>query len=699
MSKNLYKSIKKVDFLTLLSIITIAFLLLFGLFKVLRYCDFELFNSNRYTNLSSSVEYFLPPNDQNPDIDEIANNSDDTFKNGNFRSIYFSQDFGKVWLKLKLHGDQTEINNLLFFDCQFIKNINFYIPSTDGKFICVKPKEYFIFPYINFPKNTDFNRNIYINLDWTENSFNLLLAKDSDFYISQNWLTYFYIGTLGIIFGLAIMNIILFISSKDKKYLFHSFFTGSMLALLYCLSGTQRQIFGFTSDNNLITLVALVSLSWVLFLYSYLDIENNLPKLKSLFKFSIILLLLCLYVSQLIPNGFTYGILFLFMLVTGTCIFIAVYSYFKFKKGSIYYLIGKLVLFSGAALYLLATSGLLEWSPLTFNALYIAATIETLLFTVGIIKQIKTERKRNDILKIETVTDKLTNLYNRRYFDETVKIKINELELKKCAVSMLILDIDHFKNINDNYGHSAGDSVLSEISVITKHCLKEEDILIRWGGEEFVVILPFKNIEEGTVISEKIRRTIENNIFKYVGKATVSIGIAEKAFEESFENLFNRVDGAMYRAKEGGRNRVCISYGNGIPIRMRWNKVFESSNLEIDSQHKDLINQMNYLIENYYCNYIEEEFFDRFNNLSDSIIAHFKFEEDILSKINYPDFNEHNLTHKKIADDILEIKRILIKKEINSKLLNKFLIANPIINHMLSDDINYFKYLNSSTDL
>jgi diguanylate cyclase (GGDEF)-like protein len=204
----------------------------------------------------------------------------------------------------------------------------------------------------------------------------------------------------------------------------------------------------------------------------------------------------------------------------------------------------------------------------TFNACYLAASIETLLFTIGIIKQIKDEKEKNNKLQIEAITDKLTNLYNRRYFEETVTYKIVELDKKKSTISMLIIDIDHFKNVNDTYGHNIGDSVLAKAAMIIKQCLRNEDILVRWGGEEFVVILPFTNVQEGTVIAEKIRTSMESHIFKYVNKITVSIGVAEKIAEESFEDWFKMVDKAMYKAKESGRNRVCVSNLNVIPIRI-----------------------------------------------------------------------------------------------------------------------------------
>lgn len=568
MLKSIYRNLRGINFIIAISIFTITVLLLTGLAKILKYSDFEIFDNNKCVNLSNSVEYFIPKDNQSLDINQVTNNFESKFTKSNLKSIYFPEDVQKVWLRLKLQDNQANIKNVIYLDCELIDNIEVYIPTTDNKFISVKPKEYFIFPYIDFPENTDFNEDIYINFTWDSNVFNLILAKDSDFYINQNLLTCFYIGNLGVLFGMIIMNMVLFFSSKDSKYLFHSLFTGSLLSLLYCLSGMQRSIFGFTSNNKLIALGAMVSLAWVLFIYSYLEIKNNMPRLNKFFNISIILLILSLYVSELIPNGFTYDILYLHIFITGLCIIVSVYSYFKFNIGSGYYLAGIFILFTGFIIYIFASYGLLEWNMFTFNACYLAASIETLLFTIGIIKQIKDEKEKNNKLQIEAITDKLTNLYNRRYFEETVTYKIVELDKKKSTISMLIIDIDHFKNVNDTYGHNIGDSVLAKAAMIIKQCLRNEDILVRWGGEEFVVILPFTNVQEGTVIAEKIRTSMESHIFKYVNKITVSIGVAEKIAEESFEDWFKRVDKAMYNAKESGRNRVCVSNLNVIPIRI-----------------------------------------------------------------------------------------------------------------------------------
>lgn len=561
---------KEFNFVIIISIFTISFLLLTGFVKTVLSSHINFFDSNKYFNLSDSVEYFIPADNLNLNINDLITDSATKFTKNNQSNISFPENVEEVWLKLKLQKNQVDMQTIMYIDCKYISNIDFFIPTTDGKLVLIKPKEYSIYPFIELPKDIDFNKDMYINLNWTSNAFNLRLSKDSDFYIHQSELSYFYVGNIGILLGMIIMNVILFFSSKDAKYLFHSLFTGSFLSLLYCLSGIQSSILNFINGSQIIFLGTMIVLTWVLFIYSYLDIKNNMPVLNKFFNILIGLLIFLIYISGIIPNGFTYKLVYLYIFITSICFIISVYSYFKFNIGSLYYLIGILILLSGIIMYTLASDGLLEWNIITSNAWYPASSIETLLFTLGIIKQIKTEKERNNKLQMEVVTDKLTTLHNRRYFEETVKDKIADVDISRGAVCMLLLDIDNFKKVNDTYGHDVGDSVLADTAMIIKHSLRQEDILVRWGGEEFVCILPFTNVQESIVIAEKIRTNIEKHLFKYVKKSTVSIGIAEKIFGEHFDDWFKKADEAMYKSKEGGRNRVSVYYQNGNPLEFEY---------------------------------------------------------------------------------------------------------------------------------
>jgi diguanylate cyclase (GGDEF)-like protein len=168
-----------------------------------------------------------------------------------------------------------------------------------------------------------------------------------------------------------------------------------------------------------------------------------------------------------------------------------------------------------------------------------------------------------------SLTDELTGLFNKRYFMARLTEEIARAKRHKCRLALVFGDIDRFKSINDNHGHTAGDEVLrqtarmltgamDELNIISR--LRKSDIVARYGGEEFVVIMPETSREGAAIAAEKMRRAIEENPFAVNGavlRLTMSFGVAEMAEnDDDHAGLINNADYAMYRAKNAGRNRV-----------------------------------------------------------------------------------------------------------------------------------------------
>jgi len=165
-----------------------------------------------------------------------------------------------------------------------------------------------------------------------------------------------------------------------------------------------------------------------------------------------------------------------------------------------------------------------------------------------------------DKIKLEklAVTDNLTGLFNRMKFDEIMQNEIVRSKRFEHTFGFLMIDIDHFKNVNDAYGHQIGDVVLKGIADIIKENIRSTDLLFRWGGEEFVVICLEANKNGVLNLAENIRLKIQEHIFNKVGSKTVSIGVS--LFEQNDESfsVIKKADKALYRAKSSGRNRVEI---------------------------------------------------------------------------------------------------------------------------------------------
>lgn len=161
------------------------------------------------------------------------------------------------------------------------------------------------------------------------------------------------------------------------------------------------------------------------------------------------------------------------------------------------------------------------------------------------------------------IYDTLTGLYNRRYFEERLGIETQNAFYGGTPLSLVMVDIDHFKRVNDTFGHAGGDQVLCQTSSLLKGSIRKKDTVARYGGEEFILILPEANLDATFVIAERIRRLVENTPFEIGGtkiQLTISMGISNFPTHQarSKEELVKMADEALYEAKRGGRNKVCI---------------------------------------------------------------------------------------------------------------------------------------------
>jgi two-component system cell cycle response regulator len=174
-----------------------------------------------------------------------------------------------------------------------------------------------------------------------------------------------------------------------------------------------------------------------------------------------------------------------------------------------------------------------------------------------------TERLRDNVqMSIEmAITDALTGLYNRRYMESHVGTLVEQAASRGKPLTVLILDIDYFKSINDTHGHDAGDDVLREFALRIRKSIRGIDLACRFGGEEFVVLMPETDLAVATMVAERLRRRIASEAFAIQQSArsievTISIGIAALGRDDTAATLLKRADQALYRAKRDGRNRV-----------------------------------------------------------------------------------------------------------------------------------------------
>ncbi len=174
-----------------------------------------------------------------------------------------------------------------------------------------------------------------------------------------------------------------------------------------------------------------------------------------------------------------------------------------------------------------------------------------------------------EILKMQAATDKLTELYNRSYLDPFLDSEIAAANKFNRQVSMIMVDMDHFKDINDTYGHMLGDHVLTIFAQVVLKCIRKSDIIARYGGDEFIVVLPATDTDTALAIAERIRKEVSNTYIPPLEDQTISsiscsVGVSTyPTLCNSKSNLIRTSDNALYEAKHSGRN-CTIVYNNKL---------------------------------------------------------------------------------------------------------------------------------------
>ena len=236
-------------------------------------------------------------------------------------------------------------------------------------------------------------------------------------------------------------------------------------------------------------------------------------------------------------------------------------------RGSARWLLLTGYLLGAATMFARAVVGIVE--PHSIHGLFAPSLFQgtTFLFSFAVILVtsvgfllLHKERSEEAAQKL-ALTDPLTGAYNRRTFLELAEKEIARTRRARGSLSLIMLDLDHFKHINDRNGHVAGDEVLKGVVAVVLTCLRKEDLLVRYGGEEFCILLPSVAIDRAALMAERMREAVEQARFPFNGRAlpvTISVGVASLSMngEEGVDKLVNRADEALYSAKKAGRNRV-----------------------------------------------------------------------------------------------------------------------------------------------
>lgn len=382
----------------------------------------------------------------------------------------------------------------------------------------------------------------------------------------DGWQNYSYGIVYGFLLALIAYNSMLYIGLRSRRYILYSFYLATFLLLNVAYTGhgfawlwpgqvsLQLWIIPF--------LMGLCGIAGLSFAASFLDMRTNFPRTHrtSIWICAVSgFLLLALFMLGL--NAWHMAVAFVFVSVFSCLmILLGVLAVRSGYKPARYFLLGAIAAMSGVILTDLSVAGFIPYNALTYRAAEIGMMIDATLLALALAYQFRVGQKEKFQAELMARADPLTGLNNRRAFYEITKPIWSTALRNQRDVSVILLDIDQFKQINDSYGHAHGDEVLIAVASILTRSAREGDVLVRWGGEEFILFLPETNLESAIALAERLRIAISDmRVTHPNGKIsfTASFGVAQRmAQTASLEELTSIADRWLYQSKHEGRNRV-----------------------------------------------------------------------------------------------------------------------------------------------
>jgi len=373
----------------------------------------------------------------------------------------------------------------------------------------------------------------------------------------------------GVLLAMALYNFFLFLSLGDTAYFFYVFYILAGAAWLFWVHGWARAILGSRPglDQSLLWAFAGTMQAFgALFASSFLKLRGNRPALFALFAS-----LSGLAAASAIAGALGFHRLAFVAtncLGGALCVLLILSTIARMVQGfalSRYFLVGWSALAVSGLLFVLMDLKVLPVTFVTANSVALGMTAESVLLSLALADRVRCLEREN--LKLErnqerltecSIRDSLTGLYNRRFLSERIGTMVAEAEGGKLSV--ILLDIDGFKSINDTWGHPFGDEVLAALGRIIRSSLRDGDRPCRYGGEEFVILMPDIALDDATCVAERIRERFSSEALAAASgeevRASVSSGVAELRPGEGPRSLLDRADKAMYEAKRLGKNRV-----------------------------------------------------------------------------------------------------------------------------------------------
>ena len=403
-----------------------------------------------------------------------------------------------------------------------------------------------------------------------------LYSKKEFFNPSRITITEWYTIYAFILFIFILLNLYNLIMIKERIYAYYIMYVFIYIVFSFMHSGVYISL-GFPNwKEGLHVLGQLVLFALLLFTIEFLQLHKTYPGMKKVFNYlSLATLFFALLLSQNIP----YSTIASNVFFSGTLLFIVYVAVRVLRNGfdgAKYYLIALMLFLPAMAMMAMNFNAMLVNNDFTRYTFLAGAFVEIFLFTILLTNRYMNINKTNNLLTIKTVelenmrkqltieatTDVLSGLYNRRYFYDISKKYYGTAKQYNQNMSLLMIDIDKFKNVNDTYGHDVGDNIIEASGKILTKITRNTDVVARYGGEEFIVLLSETGINKAVELAERIRIDFENNDFILdngeIVHITISIGVStlNNINDKDIEETIKRCDKALYESKNNGRNMV-----------------------------------------------------------------------------------------------------------------------------------------------
>lgn len=378
---------------------------------------------------------------------------------------------------------------------------------------------------------------------------------------------YLYGFLYGFIASLVAYNLMLFARLRRRVYLFYALYLASFLALN--LAYTGRGALWLWGDwvavqrYSNVSLIVLMPSAGLLFARAFLQLHARQPRLDrwlSVFTWGGPALLLVTIVA-----GAYEAATWLAFVVLGLFIFLMVglgiHAVRQRQSAARFFLIGAVCSMVGTALTEFSVWGFIPFSVWAYRGIELGMMLDATLLALALAEFVRTEVTQRRVAELAARIDPLTQLENRRGLSEAATALMAAAERAREPLSLAVMDIDHFKQINDRYGHQAGDLVIAEVAACVRHVTRINDHCARWGGEEFAILMPVADRQAAEEMAERVRRSVQEASVKGdfgLIRVTASFGVVQWRDRESLTDLVARADVALYQAKHQGRNRVVL---------------------------------------------------------------------------------------------------------------------------------------------